>query len=101
MTPNVFSYVTSELSQDAMLCCLLAWADDGHREAGPALHDLGREFVSSLLRRRMDAVPERFETVRVETQYGGIDVLCTVNERIALLIEDKVSTVAHSDQLAR
>jgi hypothetical protein len=31
MKPNIFKYATSELSQDAFICWLLAWAKDENK----------------------------------------------------------------------
>lgn len=36
--PNLFTYATSELSQDAFICWLAAWADPKFKDADPALH---------------------------------------------------------------
>ena len=39
--PNIFSYATSELSQDAMIAWLLQWASPEYGEADPDLHRTG------------------------------------------------------------
>ncbi|WP_162054747.1 PD-(D/E)XK nuclease family protein [Pontibacter pamirensis] len=44
--------------------------------------------------------PEVIESVKLD-KLGKIDVLCIVNQRYAILIEDKTNTKNHSDQLAR
>ena len=36
--PNLFTYATAELLQDAFLCWLLAWADPSYRATDPTLH---------------------------------------------------------------
>ena len=46
--PNIFSYATSELSQDAMIAWLLQWASPEYGEADPDLHRTGKEFVRLL-----------------------------------------------------
>jgi hypothetical protein len=44
--PNLFDYATSELSQDAFVCWLAAWADPGCRAANEPLHAGRTAFVS-------------------------------------------------------
>lgn len=101
MKPNLFHYATSELSQDAFLCWLLAWAEHKHGEESPALHRLGTEFLNSIFKKVKKDCPRQFDSINVTQQDGGIDILCEINNEIALIIEDKVGTKEHSDQLAR
>ena len=103
--PNLFDYATSELSQDALLCWLLKWADPAYRKFSEALHKAGVDLIRLLSAEKKDKLPERIDSVRVDKQHGYIDVLCTINEkdkdRIAILIEDKKGTLQHSNQLKR
>lgn len=45
--PNIFSYATSELSQDAMIAWLAAWADPGFAKIDYALHSCGINLLGS------------------------------------------------------
>ena len=87
--PNLFEYATSELSQDAVLCWLAAWAapeaaaEDGH------LHALGLQFIAALLEVNGRPVPD-IASLEVRRQYKSIDVLLIINSRLAICIEDKV-----------
>ena len=45
--PNLFSFATSELSQDAVLALLLAWADPVHKK--DPMQAVGLAFLGSLL----------------------------------------------------
>ena len=48
--PNLFDYATKELSQDAVICWLIAWAQtEPTDERDRMLRDLGRSFVDALL----------------------------------------------------
>lgn len=38
-TPNIFDFATSELSQDAFLCWLIAWADSSQIENDETLNN--------------------------------------------------------------
>lgn len=106
--PNLFTYAPSELSQDAFLAWLLAWASDEYADTDPALHRTGHHFVAALLRKCGRSVPD-FRSVEVQTQHparhdkkaGAIDVFVTLDDAVALLIEDKVRAGMHGDQLRR
>ncbi len=108
--PNLFSFATSELSQDAFLCWLLAWSLEEYRtpENGK-LTEASRAFLAFLLSKqdRYRAItPEDITgVVDIRQQYEKIDVYCLValadGSRISLIIEDKVETSQHSHQLDR
>ena len=103
--PNLYGFATKELAQDATLAYILAWADPTYRESYPCLHALGTELLRSLLATQKVCLP-RVETVRVETQVERIDIVARINadknaNRIILIIEDKVSTQEHSNQIER
>lgn len=99
--PNLFDYATSELSQDAVLCWLLAWADGAHAERNPALHDVASHFVQALADEAKLSLPPPPWNVVVDRQVHAIDVVAWIGKTHAIVIEDKVHTHEHSDQLAR
>ena len=102
-TPNLYAFATKELAQDATIAYLLAWADPAYREAHPRLHSLGTELLRSLLQTQEVDLP-RIETLCTETQVNRIDIVVQINageDGILLLIEDKVNTQEHSDQIER
>ncbi len=100
--PNLFDFATKELSQDAMICWLLKWADNRYADADQELHGCGRRFVRALLREHCEPLPERIETT-IHRQDKGIDVLAALNANkdCVLLIEDKTGTKDHGGQLKR
>lgn len=95
--PNIFSYATSELSQDAILAWLLSWADDKYAKSDSALCALGKSFVSLLTGMKT----EEIHTVSVGRQWQNIDIWVEINEDAFLTIEDKTGTSIHDDQLIR
>lgn len=99
--PNLFRFATSELSQDAMLCWLLSWAEAGFAATDEPLHLAGREFLDAILRRAGIEPPASIRSVCIDRQFEKLDVLALVNDDIAVLIEDKTHTKQHSGQLAR
>ena len=99
--PNLFSYATSELSQDAFICWLMAWASPEYKEVDNDLHQCGIEFIRALFEKHGKTLPIDITEIKIKKQYKNIDVLCIVNGTYAVLIEDKVDTKHHSGQLAR
>ncbi len=99
--PNLFAFATSELSQDAFLAWLLAWADPGTRQANGPLHLAGKALLDRMLELAGVPRPPEYRSVRVRRQWNKIDVLAVVNEAIVLPIEDKTHTGEHSGQLGR
>ena len=103
--PNLYEFATKELAQDATIAYILAWADPTYRKSHPSLHALGTELLHSLLWTQEVDLP-LIETLHIKTQAEKIDILVQINtdknaNRIILLIEDKVSTTEHSNQIER
>ncbi len=118
-TPNIFRYATKELSQDAFICWLVACAA---KATGP-LHECGLAFVRALFRAGVaDGIkgipvldPDGGMTSHEGpcdisdvgnpcTQYNRIDVYFQAKvdgKKVSFIIEDKVETEAHGDQLAK
>lgn len=96
--PNIFSYATSELSQDAMFAWLLMWSAPEYAESDHELHRIGKQFVW-LLTGKDACYP--IESIKVGRQWEGIDIWAEINEGAVLIIEDKTGTSVHDDQLRR
>lgn len=97
-TPNLFNYATSELSQDAFILWLLAWANpiDNLDHDQQYLHNAAIAFVKLLL-----GIKEPISSIDCKKQENHIDVLAIVNNKYALIIEDKTDTSEHDEQLQR
>ena len=98
---NLFAFATSELSQDAFFC----WALDClNRDEDSPLYGLGRSFWALLSGPKNDALP-KIKGVVIRRQFKHMDVLALVvysNQTIdALVIEDKVNTSEHDDQIQK
>lgn len=93
MKPNIFTWATSELSQDAFICWLLSWADIKYQKE--KLHPTAIYFIQKLTGNKIASIIN----VDVERQVKGIDILCRINNEFVILIEDKTRTSNHSDQL--
>jgi len=99
--PNLFSYATSELSQDAFVCWLLSWASPEFKESDGDLHECATNFIRAFFEKHKKSAPSIIEQVEVRKQDNNIDVLCIINDSYPIIIEDKTSTKNHSDQLTR
>ena len=99
--PNLFDFATSELSQDAFICWLLAWAKPDFRTLNEPLHKTAITLLDRLLECGGVPKPETYSSVEIRRQHKHIDILVLVNQDIVLIIEDKTHTADHSDQLRR
>jgi len=99
--PNIFNYATKELSQDAVICWLIAWAGrkDVQDAEDEALHECGRQFVEVLLDKHRASLAPDIEEIEIRRQDNDIDVLACVNRYQVLLIEDKIDTDVRNGQL--
>lgn len=105
-SPNLFSYASSELSQDAMICWLMAWAGTTNSSnlEDEALRQCGRLFVNKLFAKWNDRKEVSIRDqicIEIKRQESGIDILARVDRHNVLLIEDKTGTGAHDNQLQR
>ncbi len=96
--PNIFALATSELTQDAMLSWLLAWADPSNAEVDAVLHATGRRFVDALFATHGREAPKAKICIRRQEMHT--DVLAEVGDTV-IAIEDKVGSGQHSNQLVR
>jgi hypothetical protein len=87
--PNLFTYATSELSQDAVIAWLLAWAAPDHVSTDPELHLCAVSLVSKIFILHGKNPPSQIDKIAISKQTENIDVLCEVNGTYAIIIEDK------------
>ena len=96
-TPNIFSFATSELSQDAMFSWLLQWSNPEFKNSDISLYNVACSFVKLLLGQPDFSI----SNVRVDRQWQSIDIIAEINDNAILIIEDKTNTSIHDDQLER
>lgn len=99
--PNLFTFATSELSQDAFICWLASWASPHFKAENPPLYTTASEFVKRLVAIGNGPPVDEITSIEIERQYHNMDVFLKVNQRIAINIEDKTDTSDHSRQLTR
>ena len=75
--PNIFSFATKELSQDAFICWLLAWADKAYEKND--LHLSGLAFMQAILKKYDFENQPIIETIEIKRQCKKIDILCLLN----------------------
>lgn len=98
--PNLFSYATSELSQDAFLCWFIAWADPTCEKLDTSLHHAAVRFLKLMFSKHGIDMP-LIKSLQIKRQVDNMDVFVVMNETYALIIEDKTYTNEHSNQLTK
>ena len=96
-TPNLFSFATSELSQDAFISWLISWANPTLSEVDPDLNFCAQNFVRELVGDKNLHI----NSIEVGRQWKNIDVWAIINKNFFIVIEDKKGTKEHSNQLVR
>ena len=109
---NIFNFATSELSQDAFICWLCNWVnfdDNDLSEDEKKLKELATDFIEKMSGEKLGN-----RKVNIKRQYQKIDVLLEIQNKtefitkedekipvvdMYVIIEDKVGTALHSDQL--
>lgn len=99
-TPNIFAYGTSELTQDAFIGWLCAWADPKYRGLEPELNSVAISLLDKFFSLCGKSLPE-IKDLKVRTQWQRIDVFIELNDEFYLIIEDKIYSRNHSNQLKR
>ena len=100
-TPNLFTFATSELSQDAFICWLLSWADAKYQDKDRSLHECAVNFIAAMFAKHSLPALDKVDSVEVKKQDKFIDVVCVINKKYVILIEDKTNTKEHSGQLEK
>lgn len=103
--PNLFENATSELTQDAFIFWLISWANYSKHQA---LQQCSKSFISLLYNLKYGqqaSMPDDIGNVLfIKRQFDYIDVYFQAeikNKRVSFIIENKVNTSFHSDQLRR
>lgn len=100
---NIFKFAKKELSQDAVIACILNEKDENSKKflrdliiQNPLAGSEKPEFVKNL----------EFDVRVVEQQHNSIDVFCVIeekgeNRKYAVIIEDKTDSSIHDNQVIR
>ena len=83
--PNIFNYATKELSQDAFFTWLINWASSEF--IGNALHDCAVDFINQMI---PNGEKIEVESVKTWQQWKHIDIWASINNKVAIIIEDKI-----------
>ena len=102
--PNIFAISSKELSQDAFLTWLLQWSDPKFNEVDPVLHQCGLDFLHMVLEENSQS-GKTIDSVVAGRQWEKIDVWAKIfysdGTKVFLMIEDKVASLEHGNQLDR
>ncbi len=97
--PNLFTHARKELSQDAFIAWFIEWADPKYRNTNSQLPVAAESFLKKLISLQSKKMPDQIHSVEVHKQWHKVDVMVKVNDSHIIIIEDKVDTVEHSNQL--
>jgi hypothetical protein len=99
VTPNIFNYATSELSQDAFFCWLLEWSKDEY--AMYKLNKISLGFINYIMDKAKKDKIDIVKEIDIKRQNEKIDFYVKINNTTIILFEDKTGTKPHDNQLIR
>ena len=105
---TIFDYSQKELSQDAFLAWLFQFADGSIRndylkqssQTESEVQKIG-ECATSILRLFTGWANLNPSTICIYKQWEHIDLWVSIDNKYSIIIEDKISTSEHNDQLSR
>lgn len=95
--PNLFTYATGELSQDAIICYIASFYNEKYKKNYPSEYNFANYFIKILLEKVKFSIS--FSSLEIKKQYKNIDVLFIFDEKYYLIIEDKTFTLERKDQI--
>jgi hypothetical protein len=98
MKPNLFDIATKELSQDAFFTWLFLWGNPDCEIYNNELHKCSQEFIKKLLLKQFK-INISITKIEAGRQWNNIDIWVKINNEYLIVIEDKISTFEHSNQL--
>ena len=101
MKPNLFTIATRELSQDGFFTWLFQWADSSNAEHDQELNAVAQDLIRHLIEQQFSVENLVIEKIDALRQWNYIDIRVEVNSDFVVIIEDKTTSVEHSDQLLR
>ena len=103
---NIFTFATGELSQDAFICWCLNWINEPDTIATHRYRQLGLDLLAKLIDKPLKSDEhtkvdiQSIDKVILVQQVLNIDVLAIIPQyKLAIIIEDKIYTSEHSDQI--
>jgi hypothetical protein len=99
--PNIFEIATKELHQDAFITWLIQYADNQFQSIDKELNQCSKEFITKLIQKQLPNFNEKITNVKAGRQWKNIDVWVEINNKYFLIIEDKIDSGQHSNQLIR
>lgn len=103
--PNLFTYATSELSQDAFICWLVEFANPEYGAVNPIMRERATAFINLIMEHWNNSRISRIKKLETHKQYKNIDVFirieCAKEGIVNIVIEDKIHTSEHSEQIKR
>lgn len=98
--PNIFKYATKELSQDAFIFWLLDHANPIYENVDKEIKTCALNLIEFFFNLENKKMPETINKFELRKQEKSIDIVLYLNE-FMIVIEDKVNTNSHSNQLFR
>ncbi|MDY6468812.1 PD-(D/E)XK nuclease family protein [Acinetobacter faecalis] len=98
--PNIFTFATKELSQDAFIFWLLDHANPKYKGVDSSIKNCALALIQRFFDLENKLMPTEIIEFELSKQVEGIDILLKINDYY-IVVEDKTSSGTHGDQLKR
>jgi len=98
--PNIFKYATKELSQDAFIFWLLDHANPNYENVDKEIKTCALKLIKVFFNLENKKMPEILDKFELRKQEQSIDIVLYIND-FMIIVEDKINTKSHSNQLFR
>ena len=114
MENNIFKYITKEMSHDAFICWMLNWINIPENSENKDIKKKKKKIIEQIV---IESKNENFKNILKKdykinifkqfrkkvnsSEYVAIDVLVVIENEYVIIIEDKIDTGIHDDQIER
>lgn len=115
MENNIFKFITKEISHDAFICWLINWINIPENSENKEIINFAKKFIGQIVEpsenEDLKAVLKK-DTLKVniykqfkrkfnKEDYVAIDILVVIENKYVIIIEDKINTGIHDNQIIR
>lgn len=114
MNNNIFKFTTKEISHDSFICWILNWLNIPQSQENIDVRNFAKNFLRQIIKesknKELEKLLEKDFNIDIFKQfkkkfnnddYIAVDVLVVIENKYIIIIEDKVNTGIHDNQIER
>ena len=114
MNNNIFKFITKEISHDSFICWILNWLEMPQTPENNDVINFSKNFLKQIIKdsknKELENLLEKDFKIKIFKQfkkkfnnkdYIDVDVLVVIESKYIIIIEDKINTGIHDNQIER